>query len=279
MSHTSRRSHRVIATLSGFILSLLLIAIAHSQGDPDALQPGEVITGIAEFEGARVYVGPDFAYPVIGELGLNTSVTVLGRRGDFIYAWTGEQWLEIVWGTESAWVYARLLRTSVPFNNIPPTGRPLPRNLDGRVPSTFDLNDDVCDSWTGEFTRAGDFMNGDLELTVTFPELPGARLYSVITISPSGQRRAHDTTTTAATIRLDDLPREGGTYLWRVAPYYTLTNERRQWQQICLLQTGGTFEVQGPLTTPRPTRSFRSPRYIGPTMTPGPTPTPIPFVP
>lgn len=266
--------------LAILILSLpIMVLIAQSQGDPDALRPGEVITGIVEFEGARVYVGPDFAYPVIGELALNTSVTVLGRRGDFIYAWTGEQWLEIQWGTETAWVYARLIRTSVPFNNIPPTGRPLPRNLDGRVPAAFDLSDDVCDSWTSEFTRTGDFMNGDLELVVTYPELPGARVYSVITISPTGQRRAHDSTTTTAIIRLDDLPREGGTYLWRVAPYYTVSNERRQWQQICLLQTGGTFEVPGPSITPRPTRSFRTFGYIGPTFTPGPTPTPIPFVP
>ena len=278
MDGTYRWHLRVALLFSTLLLSLLWMALVQSQGDPDALQPGEVITGIAEFEGARVYAGPDFAYPVIGELAQNTAVTVLGRRGDFIYAWTGEQWLEIVWGSESAWVYARLLRTSVPFNNIPPTGRPLPRNLDGRVPDDFDLSDDVCDSWTGEFRRTGDFMNGDLELIVTFPELPGARVYSVITISPSGQRRAHDSTTTTAVIRLDDLPNEGGTYLWRVAPYYTLSNERSQWQQICLLQTGGTFEVPGPVTTPRPTRSFRSPRYIGPTMTPGPTPTAIPFV-
>ncbi len=275
-----RASTQRIALLGlTLIASLLWIAFAQSQGDPDALLPGEVITGIAEFEGARVYTGPDFAYPVIGELAQNTAVTVLGRRGDFIYAWTGEQWLEIAWGTESAWVYARLLRTSVPFNNIPPTGRPLPRNPDGRVPRTFDLSDDVCDSWTGEFTLTGSFLNGDQELVVTYPALPGARVYSVITISPTGQRRAHDSTTTMATIRLDDLPREGGTYLWRVAPYYTLSNNRRDWQQICLLQTGGTFEKPGPGITPRPTRSFRTFGYIGPTMTPGPSPTPIPFVP
>jgi hypothetical protein len=278
MNGQPRRFLRFSVALFVLLLSVTVLMV-QSQGDPDALRPGEQITGIVEFEGARVYVGPDFAYPVIGELAQNTAVAVLGRRGDFFYAWTGEQWLEIVWGTETAWVYARLIRTSVPFNNIPPTGRPLPRNLDGRVPAALDLNDNVCDSWTGDFTRTGDFMRGDLEINVTYPELPGARVYSVITISPTGQRRAHDSLTTSATIRLDDLPVEGGTYVWRVAPYYTISDERRQWQQICLLQTGGTFDVPGPAITPHPTRSFRTFSYIGPTFTPGPSTTPIPFVP
>lgn len=261
------------------VVMLILPAIAQDTGDPDDPLPGEVITGIVEFEGSRVYAGPDFAYPVIGELAVGTSVTILGRRGDFFYAWTGDQWLEIAWGTESAWVYARLIRTSIPFNSIFPTGRRLPRNRDGRVPQVFDLSDDICDSWTGEFTRTGDFMNGDLELTVTYPPLSGATVYSVIVISPFGERRAFDSTTTTAVVVLDDLPFGGGTYTWRVAPYYSYTNNRWEWQQICLLQTGGTFEVPGAPATPRPTRRYYWYGYVGPTFTPAPTPTNVPFVP
>ncbi len=268
-------------TLTGivfFIAAVIVIGAgvqAQPPGDPDAARPGETISGIIEFDGARIYAGPDFAYDVVGELNRNAAVTVLGRRGDFIYAWTGEQWLEIAWEGESAWVYARMIRTSIPFNSIRPTGRPLPRNLDGRVPRAFDLSDDVCDSWVGEFTRTGDFMNGDQALTVTYPELPGANVYSVIVISPFGQRTAHDSTTTTAEIRLDDITPGGGTYTWRVAPYWTHSTERRNWQQICLLQTGGTFEVPGPEAPPRPTRPYRG--YFP--RTPVPTTTPPPLVP
>jgi hypothetical protein len=267
--------------LAGILLFLvvgMLVAAgiqAQPPGDPDAAHPGETISGIIEFDGVRIYAGPDFAYDVIGELQRYASVTVLGRRGDFFYAWTGEQWLEIAWEGQTAWVYARMIRTSIPFNSIPPTGRPLPRNRDGRVPSTFNLSDDVCDSWVGEFTRIGDFMAGDDTLIVTYPELPGANVYSVIVISPFGQRTAHDSTTTTAEIRLDDITPGGGTYTWRVAPYWTYSPQRRDWQQICLLQTGGTFEVPGPQATPRPTRPYRG--YFP--RTPVPTPTPIPFMP
>lgn len=277
-----RMAAKIAVSVGLAALALILIIIpgfAQQSGDPDDALPGEVITGLVEFEGSRVYAGPDFAYPVIGELAVNTSVTILGRRGDFFYAWTGDQWLEIAWGTESAWVYARLIRTSIPFNSIFPTGRRLPRNPDGRVPSVFDLSDDICDSWTGEFTRVGDFLNGDREITVTYPALPGATVYSVIVISPFGERRAFDSTTTTAVVVLDDLPRGGGTYTWRVAPYYSYTNNRREWQQICLLQTGGLFDVPGAPATPRPTRRFYWYGYVGPTRTPQPTPTNIPFVP
>ncbi|HVU11273.1 MAG TPA: SH3 domain-containing protein [Phototrophicaceae bacterium] len=258
------------------LLFVVFAAIAY--GDPDAPQPGETIVGIAEFDGIRIYSGPDFAYPVIGELAKDTSVTILGRRGDFIYAWDGTQWYEISFESGSAWVYARLLRTSIPFNSIFPTGRPLPRNRDGVVPPAFDLTDDICDSWTGQFTRTGDFMQGDTQLTVTYPALPGATVYSVISISPNGTRRASDSTSTTAIIKLDDLPHEGGTYTWRVAPYWSNSTRRSDWQQICLLQTGGTFDVPFPIVTLEPTRPFYRYYYIGPTLTPGPTPTPIPFV-
>ncbi len=258
-------------------LAVLMVVAVHAQppGDPDSALPGEVITGLVEFEGVRVYSGPDFAYDVIGELRQNASVEVLGRRGDFFYSWTGEQWFEISFEGETAWVYARMLRTSIPFNSVRPTGRPLPRNRDGRVPSAFDLSDDVCDSWVGEFTRSGEFANGDEYLTVTYPELPGANIYSVIVISPLGERTAHDSLTTTARIYLDDLNRTGGTYTWRVAPYWTISNFRSDWQQICLLQTGGTFDVPRPVLEPRPTRTFRSYYY----RTYEPTATPPPLIP
>lgn len=272
----NRRFFMTGAMLLVMVVVLVAMSVqAQPPGDPDVARQGETISGIVEFEGVRVYAGPDFAYDVIGRLSWNTSVTVLGRRGDFIYAWTGEQWLEISWEGETAWVYARMIRTSIPFNSIPPTGRPLPRNRDGRVPSVFNLGDDVCDSWVGEFTRTGDFMTGDPVLTVTYPELPGANVYSVIVISPFGQRTAHDSTTTTAEIWLDDITPGGGIYTWRVAPYWTHTTQRRDWQQVCLLQTGGTFEVPGPQAPPRPTRPYRGffPR------TPVPTVTPLPLVP
>jgi len=262
----------LVVTSVGMIVSSVL---AQAPGDPDAADPGETIVGIVEFDGARVYVGPDFAYDLMGQLSINTAVVVLGRRGDFIYEWNGDQWLEIQFEGESGWVYARLIRTSIPFNSIPPTGRRLPRNRDGRVPEAFSVADNVCSSWIGDFTRTGDFEQGDTALTVTYPELPGANVYSVITISPSGRRTAHDSTTTTAQILLEDLPRdEPGLYVWRVVPYWTNAPSRENWQQICLLQTGGTFVVPGIPPTPRPPR-FRFGYYY----TPQPSLTPPPLVP
>ena len=64
----------------------------------------------------------------------------------------------------------------------------------------------------------------------------------MITLSPSGNRTAFDSETTTAEIMLEDLPYEPGTYTWRVAPYWTTSTYRYDWQQICLLQTGGTFD-------------------------------------
>lgn len=218
------------------------ITFAQPPGDPDAADPGEPITGIVSVEGAYVAVGPDFAYRVIGQLPLDASVTIVGRRGDFIRSWNGEQWLEIVYGEGTAWVYARLIRTSIKFNSIPPTGRRLPRDRNGRVPEVFDLSSEICSQWQGTFTQSGDFTTGGTEIVVTYPELKGANVYSVIAISPSGERVAFDSTTTTAVILLNKLPKEPGTYTWRVAPYWTDSENRRSWQQICLLWTGGTFE-------------------------------------
>ena len=267
--------YRNLAVAMIWLFLLTVMLTAGLAQDSDSPRPGETITGIVEFEGATLYAGPDFAYAQIAQLQQNISVTVLGRRGDFRYQWDGSQWLEISFEGETAWIYARLLRTSIPFNSIPPTGRPLPRNRNGRVPPAFDLSDDVCDSWVGEFTRTGDFMQGDTILTVTYPELPGANVYSVIVISPFGDRTAHDSTTTTAEIRLEDIKRTGGTYVWRVAPYWTNAPNRRSWQQICLLQTGGTFERPGPVMTPRPTRTFRYTFF----RTPIPTAEPLPLIP
>ena len=81
----------------GIVLLAVVVAmvatIVHAQppGDPDAALPGETISGIIEFEGVRIYTGPDFAYAVIGELNRNAAVTVLGRRGDFFYARSEER--------------------------------------------------------------------------------------------------------------------------------------------------------------------------------------------
>lgn len=232
-------------------LLVLLVALwstslvwAQPPGDPDAADPGEEIRGLVAFEGSTVYVGPDFAYDILGQLPRNAAVTVYGRRGDFRYRWDGDQWLEIDFGGRKAWIYARLVRTSIPFNSIPPTGRRLPRDNNGRVPEVFDLSQNICDTWPGgPFAQSGDAIGEDVNetITVTYPEMPGANVYSVITISPTGFRTAFDSENGTAVIELDRLPKESGTYTWRVAPYWTNGPERWRWQQVCLLRTGGTF--------------------------------------
>ncbi|MBI5670498.1 MAG: hypothetical protein HZC41_21100 [Chloroflexi bacterium] len=208
----------------------------------------DTIYGLITVDLADVRAGPDFAYPTIGQLPRDASVVVLGRAGDFFERWDGRQWIQINYGDSPAWIYARLVRTSVAFNSIFPTGRILPRDANGRVPDVFDLSTDVCSQWQGTFTLTGDFNAGDRELVVTYPELKGANVYSVIVISPSGERRAFDSTTGTSKIVLDHLPQEGGAYTWRVAPYWTNSSYRYQWQQVCLLRTGGTFNK--PDTTP-----------------------------
>lgn len=207
----------------------------------DAQDDG-VIYGLVAVDAADVRVGPDFAYAVIGQLPRNASVIVLGRAGDFFQRWDGDQWLQIQHGAAPGWVYARLLRTSVAFNSIPPTGRILPRDRNGRVPQVFDLSSYVCDQWGWSFTQSGNFMAGDTEIVVTYSPLRGVNLYSVIVIAPDGFRVAFDSETTTGIIELDKLPWEPGIYTWRVAPYWTDSTSRYRWQQVCLLRTGGTFE-------------------------------------
>jgi len=228
--------------------ALFLIVLMIVPSLPLHAQDDGVIYGIAALD-ADVRVGPDFAYPVIARLPRNASVVVTGRAGDFFTSWDGRQWLQIEYGAGRAWVYARLIRTRVAFNSIHPTGMILPRNADGRVPEEFDLATNVCDQWVGGFTQSGNFMEGDTRMTVTYPGLVGANMYSVITISPAGNRTAFDSETTTGTIELENLPWEGGTYTWRVAPYWANTSYRYSWQQVCLLWTGGTFEK--PDTTPK----------------------------
>ena len=215
------------------ILSLILVVVGTQAQDR------EVIYGIVTVNNSIVRVGPDFAYNAIGSLPLNASVTIVGRSGDFISRWDGRQWLQLDTG---AWIYARLVRTSIPFNSIPPTGRLLPRDRNGRVPDGFDLSSEVCSQWVGEFTQSGDFFAGDEEIIVTYPTLQGTSIYSVIVIAPDGCRTPFDSESGTVSIRLDRLPNQPGTYTWRVAPYWTVSEQRFRWQQICLLQTGGTFE-------------------------------------
>lgn len=227
------------------VLALLLspVLLLNAQTDIDT------IYGLVTVDTADVRIGPDFAYDSIGQLPRDASVVILGRAGDFFQRWDGRQWLKIDYGSSPAWIYARLLRTSVAFNSIAPVGRILPRNADGRVPEEFDLSSEVCAQWSGDFTLSGNFMNGEDRLIVTYPGLTGANVYSVIVISPTGVRRAFDSTTTTSNIIIGDLPQEGGTYTWRVAPYWTNSDYRYNWQQVCLLQTGGTFEK--PDTSPK----------------------------
>ncbi|MBN1564372.1 MAG: SH3 domain-containing protein [Anaerolineae bacterium] len=223
-------------------LALVLAIMGAGADGRVGAQDEDVIYGLIDVDAADVRVGPDFAYAVIGQLPRNASVIVLGRSGDFYSRWDGRQWLQIEYGASPAWVYARLVRTSTAFNSIPPTGRLLPRDGNGRVPQGFDLSSYVCDQWVGSFTQTGNFMAGDTEMTVTYPYLQGANLYSVIVIRSDGYRVAFDSETTTAVIELDKLPREAGIYTWRVAPYWTNSTYRYSWQQVCLLQTGGTFE-------------------------------------
>lgn len=218
------------------VLAVLVGAVGvGAQGDGN-------IYGLVTVNSADVRVGPDFAYDTIGRLPLNASVQILGRSGDFFTSWDGRQWLKIQWAGGNGWIYARLVRTSRAFNSIPPVGRPLPRDNNGRVPEVFDLSSELCTQWPGgPYTLTGSFQAGDETLTVTYPTLPGANVYSVIVISPSGNRTAFDSETGTSVIEFDRLPREQGEYTWRIAPYWTNSPSRFRWQQICLLRTGGTF--------------------------------------
>lgn len=229
------------------LICLFTVPVLAQDNDEDAPLPEPVratdtIYGIVTVNNAIIRVGPDFAYRALGGLPKNASIVVLGRAGDFFTRWDGRQWLQVSYGGGSAWVYARLIRTSVPFNDIPPVGRILPRDRNGRVPDEFNLDTDLCSQWQGNFTQSGNFMAGDEEIVVTYPTLEGTSIYSVIVISPTGFRTPFDSETNTTTIQLNRLPNQQGTYTWRVVPYWTNSTRRFNWQQICLLRTGGTFE-------------------------------------
>lgn len=231
---------RLFLILAVLVCGMGVMAQDDEGGDNGTV--GDVIYGLVVTNAADVRAGPDFAYPKIAELPHNASVVVLGRSGDFFNRWDGRQWLQVEFEGRNAWIYARLLRTSQAFNSIPPTGRLLPRDRNGRVPEGFDLSTDICSQWRGGFTQSSGTISPDSPMiTVTYPGLQGANVWSVIVISPTGVRRAFDSTTTTAVITYDALPRESGTYTWRVAPYWTDAPQRSLWQQVCLLRTGGTF--------------------------------------
>ncbi len=217
------------------ILMLSLVAVVSAQGD-------DTVYGLVSVDRADVRIGPDFAYDSIGQLPLNSSVVVIGRAGSFYYTWNGMQWVQIKFGDRIAWIYARLLRTSVPFNSLPLHGRLLPRDRNGRVPDVFDLSSDLCSQFAGAFGQSSNAVTPDTELTVSYPGLTGANAFSVIATSPTGFRTWFDSETTNATITFDRLPGESGTYTWEVAPYWSNDERRWTWQQVCEFQTGGTFE-------------------------------------
>ncbi len=104
-------------------LMLMVSAVSNAQTDIDT------VYGLVTVDTADVRIGPDFAYDSIGQLPRDASVTILGRAGDFFQRWDGRQWLKIDYGSSPAWIYARLLRTSVAFNSIAPVGRLLPRDF------------------------------------------------------------------------------------------------------------------------------------------------------
>jgi hypothetical protein len=250
-------------TISVFFVSLLLslslgLMVSQSQ---EGGEVSETIYGIVSEDNAIVRAGPDFAYAPIDGLPLNASVVVLGRAGDFFSRWDGRQWLQIEHTSGPAWIYARLLRTSVGFNSIHPTGRVLPRDNNGRVPEGFNLSSEICSQWSWDFAVSGNFMTGDEEMVVTIPEIAGVNVYTVLVIDPINEfRTPFDSTTGTVTIELGRLPNQAGIYTLRVAPYWTNSNRRYRWQQVCLLRTIGTIE--------KPLTDFDRAGTVHPTRTP-----------
>lgn len=213
---------KIILLIIGIMLLTLAVASAQDDG---------TVYGLITGEHVEVRVGPDFAYDSVGELVRDASVVVVGRGGDFI---------QIVDGDRTLWVYSRYIRLG--SYNIPVTSYALPRNRDGRVPEEFDLSSDVCTQWQGGYGQTGNFAAGDTSITLSYPGLQGATVYGLVVTSPTGFTTSFDSYTTDALIELDRLPAEGGTYTWRVAPYWTNGTRRYNWQSVCPMRTGGTFE-------------------------------------
>lgn len=240
-----KRLIAIIITISLFILALLTI---HAQDDDTAF-------GLITANNAIVRVGPDFAYPTIAQLPIDTSVILLGRAGTFLRRYDGRQWIHIDYGAGSGWILARLVRTGRQFNDLPLQGIALPRNRDFRVPPEFNLSVNICDAWQGEFVSAGNLLAGDQEITFSFPPLQGTVNYSVVAEAPSGLRRTFDTQETSLTVTVGSLNYEAGLYSWYVIPYWNDTTNPRRAQQLCVRRQGGMFEkpdTTPPTATPNP---------------------------
>ena len=204
--------------------------------------------GLITANNAVVRAGPDFAYPIIEQLPIDTSVVILGRAGNFYNRFDGRQWTKVDYTGRTGWVLSRLVRTGRAFNALPLIGLNLPRNRDGRVPPEFNTSVNICDAWQGTFAQSGNFMQGDQEMTFSFPAMAGATHNSLIAEAPSGLRRTFDTKIASLTVIVGSLNREAGVYNWSVIPYWTDTPNPRDAQRLCVERQGGTFEK--PDTTP-----------------------------
>ena len=247
----------LIACLFGLIVSGMFVV---AQDDEEARN--DAVFGLITSNRVVVRSGPDFAYPIVAQLAIDTSVEVLGRAGSFLGRFSGREWLNIAYGNRTGWVLARFVRIGRTFNTIPQTGLALPRNQDRRVPPEFDLSTHICDSWQGQFSVSGNFMAGDEEITFTFPAMQGAVNYSLVAEAPSGLRRTFDTSEPSITVTLGSLNREPGIYTWYVIPYWNDTTNFRRAQQLCVRRFGGTFEKPdtNPVTaTPAPTATPTQP--------------------
>jgi len=220
-----------------------MVPVAAQDEDTDDI-PDAPITGIVYADDLFVYTGPDYAYRFIGQMPKNASVTIIGRREGGRFS---ERWLEIDYNGQRAWIFARYVRISVPYDSIPATGRPAPRDGNGRVPEAFDVSVNICNTWPAEgHAIEGDFMAGDDVATFVIPELPGANGYSVYTIAPDGNVTRFSSETNRVTVELRRLPVEAGTYTWETAPYWTRRPERWAWQRLCPRRFAGQFERPAP---------------------------------
>jgi len=240
---------RLLAIL--ITMSLMITAFLTIQAQDD-----DPPFGLITVNNAVVRVGPDFAYPIIEQIPIDTSVVLLGRAGTlFRGRYDGRQWINIDYGGRTGWVLARLVRTGRPFNSLPQQGLALPRNRDFRVPPEFDLSVNICDAWQGRFATSGNLMAGDDTITFSYPVMQGAVNYSVVAEAPSGLRRTFDTGETSLTVTIGSLNFEGGIYEWYVIPYWNDTTNPRRAQQLCVRRQGGTFEkpdTTPPTATPNP---------------------------